>query len=392
MRVTTAFNRLLRLPGASVIDVSFGAEGVIVTVRLRRRRTGVRALRADRPGLRSTTGGVKRWRHLDLGASRCVIECELRRLRCRDCGVQLEAVPWARPRRAPHPRLRGHRRVAGAADGQDADRRAVADRVGHGRADRRSASSPITSTSGDCTGLVAIGVDEISYRRGQRYLTIVVDHQPGRDRVVRAGPQRRDPAGVLRSARRSQGLDPGGLDRHVRRLRSKRSASTARRRDLLRPVPRRAPRPARGRPGPPRRVERPRALPHPRRANGSRAPAGRCSRAPAKQTIDQLAKLGEVQQANRPLYRAFLLKEELRLLYQLDDPALAPAHLDAWLDLGLQIQARAVRQARPHDPPPPRRHPRRDPPRPQQRPPRRPQQPHPPDQPPQLRLPLRRNR
>lgn len=38
MRVTTAFKRLLRLPGASVIDVSFGAQGVIVTVRLRRRR------------------------------------------------------------------------------------------------------------------------------------------------------------------------------------------------------------------------------------------------------------------------------------------------------------------------------------------------------------------
>ena len=33
MRVTTAFKRLLRLPSASVTDVSFGAEGVIVTVR-----------------------------------------------------------------------------------------------------------------------------------------------------------------------------------------------------------------------------------------------------------------------------------------------------------------------------------------------------------------------
>ena len=37
------------------------------------------------------------------------------------------------------------------------------------------------------------------------------------------------------------------------------------------------------------------------------------------------------QQANKPMFRAFLLKEELRLLYQLEDPALAPAHLDAWL-------------------------------------------------------------
>lgn len=36
MRVTTAFNRLLRLPRAAVIDVSFSAQGVIVTVGLRR--------------------------------------------------------------------------------------------------------------------------------------------------------------------------------------------------------------------------------------------------------------------------------------------------------------------------------------------------------------------
>ena len=34
---------------------------------------------------------------------------------------------------------------------------------------------------------------------------------------------------------------------------------------------------------------------------------------------------------NRRLYRAFLLREELRLLYHPPDPALAPAHLDAWL-------------------------------------------------------------
>jgi transposase len=54
-------------------------------------------------------------------------------------------------------------------------------------------------------------------------------------------------------------------------------------------------------------------------------------KSPEKQTIDQLAKLGEVQQANRALYRAFLLKEELRLLYHLDNPSLAPEHLDAWL-------------------------------------------------------------
>jgi transposase len=31
------------------------------------------------------------------------------------------------------------------------------------------------------------------------------------------------------------------------------------------------------------------------------------------------------------MFRAALMKEELRLLYQLADPTLAPVHLDAWL-------------------------------------------------------------
>ena len=55
MRVTTGFNRMLRLPGASVIDVSFGAEGVIVTVRLRATAEGLLWLRAARrPDPRTT--------------------------------------------------------------------------------------------------------------------------------------------------------------------------------------------------------------------------------------------------------------------------------------------------------------------------------------------------
>ena len=96
MRVTTAFNRLLRLPGAAVIDVSFGTEGVIVTVRLRRRRRVCGRCGQTGRQLEVHDRRAKRWRHLDLGASRCVIEAELRRLRCLDCGVHLEAVPWAR--------------------------------------------------------------------------------------------------------------------------------------------------------------------------------------------------------------------------------------------------------------------------------------------------------
>ena len=58
-------------------------------------------------------------------------------------------------------------------------------------------------------GLVAIGVDEISYRRGHRYLTSVADHAHGRDRVVRAGPQRRHLAGASSPSSASAGTRSG---------------------------------------------------------------------------------------------------------------------------------------------------------------------------------------
>jgi transposase len=97
VRVCTAFNRLLRLSGASVIDVSFTGAGVLVTVRLLRRRRVCSQCGQTGRGLLVHGRRVKRWRHLDLGASRCWIECELRRLWCPDCGIHLEPVPWARP-------------------------------------------------------------------------------------------------------------------------------------------------------------------------------------------------------------------------------------------------------------------------------------------------------
>ena len=97
MRATTAFKRLLRLPGVSIVDVSFGGEGVIVTVALRRRRRVCAVCGQTGRQLEIHDRRRKRWRHLDLGATRCIIECELRLPRCPDCRVvRAEPVPWAR--------------------------------------------------------------------------------------------------------------------------------------------------------------------------------------------------------------------------------------------------------------------------------------------------------
>ena len=176
MRVTTAFNRMLELPGASVTGVSFERRGVVVRVRLRRRRKV-----CGRCGqlVRAThERGVRRWRHLDLGGMRCFIEAELHRVRCPDCGVKVEAVPFARPgarhtrdfedvvaflaqqmAKTPIARLL---RIDWETVGRIVER-VVQDRLDEGR----------------LKGLVAIGVDEVSWRRRHRYLTCVADHASG---------------------------------------------------------------------------------------------------------------------------------------------------------------------------------------------------------------------
>jgi transposase len=328
VRVTTALNRLLRLPGAAVIDVSFGSEGVIVTVRLRRRRR-VCGCCGQTGRLEIHDRRTKRWRHLDLGSNRCVIECELRRLRCIDCGVHLEAVSWARHAshhtrdfedlvawlaqqmaKSPITRLL---RVGWDTVGHIVER-VVAERLDAFRLDR----------------LVAIGVDEISYRRGQQYLSTVVDHHTGG--IVWCAPGRNaatlqqffDLLGDRKHSIKAVSIDmSGGYQQaiaasiphadvcfdpfHVVRL-AQRAVDQVRRDEWN----------AHDRS-------------HTKTGKWIKGTRWSLLKSPEKQTIDQLAKLGEVQQANKPLYRAFLLNEELRLLYHLEDPTLAPEHLDAWL-------------------------------------------------------------
>jgi transposase len=328
VRVSTAFKRLLRLPGAGVADVSFTGEGILVTVRLRRRRrvcggcgqTGALEIHDRR---------VKRWRHLDLGASRCIIECEPRRLRCPDCGVRLEAVPWARPGAAhtrdfedtvawlaqqmafaPIARLL---RIGWHTIGPIVAR-VVADHLDQRRLER----------------LVAIGVDEISYRRHHRYLTSVADHQTGA--IVSCSPGRNsatlqgffDELGERRHSIRAVSIDMSGEYQRAIRQAVPQAEICFDPFHVVRLAARATD-----------QVRRDEWNAHDR----SHTPTGRwvkhtrwsLLKAPENQTIGQLATLAEVQDQNRRLYRAFLLREELRLLYHLDDRAPAPAHLDAWL-------------------------------------------------------------
>ena len=72
VRVTTALNRMLELPGAWVRDVELGERAMIVTVALRRRKPICSGCGAH--GLPIKDHRVKRWRHLDVGGVRCQVE------------------------------------------------------------------------------------------------------------------------------------------------------------------------------------------------------------------------------------------------------------------------------------------------------------------------------
>ena len=160
----------------------------------------------------------KRWRALDLGGLRCVIECRLRRVYCPGCGDVYEAVPWARAgsrytrdfedltawlaQQMSQTQVERLLRIAWRTVGTILAR-VVADKLDRQRLD----------------GLVFIGVDEVSYGAEHRFLTCVADHQAGS--IVWATEGRN--ADSLQAFfdwahRRAESVDQGGLDRHVRRL------------------------------------------------------------------------------------------------------------------------------------------------------------------------------
>jgi transposase len=95
VRATTACNKLLAIPGADVTGVVFTPTGIVVSLRRRSRRLRCPCGWSTRAVYDRT---IRRWRHLDLGAARLLLQAEIRRLACRACGrVRTETVPWAHP-------------------------------------------------------------------------------------------------------------------------------------------------------------------------------------------------------------------------------------------------------------------------------------------------------
>jgi transposase len=179
VRATAAFKRLVRLDDVNVTAVDFLATMVAVTVAVRRRRLVCPHCGFMTRWRYDSRPVPSRWRHLDLGTWRLEIRATLRRLRCPDHGVVVEAVPFARP--GAHLTRDLDDLLAWLATRMDRTAVARLARVSWrtvGRACERVVATELDPDRLD--GLFRIGVDEISWRKHHKYLTLVVDHDRGR--------------------------------------------------------------------------------------------------------------------------------------------------------------------------------------------------------------------
>jgi transposase len=123
--------------------------------------------------------GRRRWRALDLGTVRAYLEAGAPRVSCPLHGVITAAVPWAR-HGAAHTRF---------FDDQVAWLAAACSKTTITQLMRiswRAVGTIIARVAGEAgaatdrfAGLRRIGIDEISYKRGHKYLVIVVNHDTG---------------------------------------------------------------------------------------------------------------------------------------------------------------------------------------------------------------------
>lgn len=185
MRNSRMLLRALGVEGAVVEDVRWeGMESdspaLVVEVRPTKREAG----RCPHCG-RSCPGydggdGLRRWRAPDTGLCGTYLVSSAPRVRCEEHGVVVQRVPWARHGsgftrtfedqvawlavRTDKTTLSELLRVAWRTVG------AIVERVAKSMQEARDPFA----------GVTRIGIDEVSYRKGHRYLTVVVDHDSGR--------------------------------------------------------------------------------------------------------------------------------------------------------------------------------------------------------------------
>jgi len=184
MHTKTLVKRLLRIDGIAIesvyFEVVYDEEKLIIKARPYARDRNLCPHCGKRcPGYDSANK-LRRWRSLDLGSTMVFIEGFAPRIKCPEHGVIVAKVPWA-----------GHGsnytynfEMAVAWLALHATSRDVAEyfRI------KWDTVSPITqrvqesldkNQTNRFDNLVEIGIDETSYKKGHKYMTVVINHETG---------------------------------------------------------------------------------------------------------------------------------------------------------------------------------------------------------------------
>lgn len=343
MRNASLWRALLGVEDTVIEDVEFDEDTELVVAHVRPRRPG--RGRCGACGARAPWydrgEGRRRWRGLDLGTLELWLEAEAPRVNCPTHGPTVRQVPWAR-------HGAGHtygfdQQVAWLAT--QCSKTAITELM---RIAWRTVGAIITRVWADTAGaadlfagLRRIGIDEISYKRGHRYLTVVVDHDSGR--LVWAAPGRdKATLGLFFDALEASGEGRSAQITHVSAdgadwisgVVAERCPNAVRcadpfhivrwATDALDEVRRQAWNEARG------------AVAQ-RRAGRARGHAKTLKHAryalwknPENLTTRQQAKLAWVAKTDPRLHRAYLLKEGLRVVFQLPHEEAGEA-LEVWI-------------------------------------------------------------
>ena len=190
MRDVSLWRCLLGVEKTVIEAVEFDedAEVLIASVRPTKRQRGrCGVCRRRSPGY-DAGAGRRRWRALDLGMVAAVLEADAPRVSCREHGVVVAAVPWAR-------HDAGHTYAFDETVAWLATQSSKSTVTELMRIAWRTVGSVITRVWDEIeaqhdrfAGLRRIGIDEISYKKGHKYLMVVVDHDTRR--LVWAAPGR----------------------------------------------------------------------------------------------------------------------------------------------------------------------------------------------------------
>jgi len=166
-------------PGWAFHRLVSGRPHLLIAVRTR----PTRKLRCGRCGRVAAGydqgGGVRMWRHIEIGWATCALVAAAPRVDCAEHGVTVAAVPWARhdsPFTTAFDDVLVNMAVK-ASKQATATRYGVSWRAVNNAVDRVTAEA--LAGVDLLEGLTAIAIDEVKYKKGQRYLTIVSNHATG---------------------------------------------------------------------------------------------------------------------------------------------------------------------------------------------------------------------